>query len=266
VIELVLPDRPTHRMILLYFKGRLFYTLFLILMSQIRIFLQKICLICVVVVTAWQICLLPAAATALYEIPTISRGVPTWSIDKAGVLSVSTKAKVNSSLEKLAATTGKEVRFLTIHRFDYGDNAQTFTAKIFQKWFPTAEEQNNQMLIVLDDLTNTTGVMTGASVKEVLSDEVANSIANETMLVPLRSGNKYNQSFSDAVDRVTAVLSGQPDPGPPVIKEEAVAGSTYLTAEETEANRFSFTTVVIVLLIAATVIPMATWWWYQNQD
>jgi uncharacterized protein len=235
-------------------------------MRQIRLFFQRLSLLCVAALMAWQIWVLPATATALYEIPTISAGVPTWSIDKAGVLSVSTKAKINGAMEKLAADTGKEVRFLTIHRFDYGDNAQTFTAKIFQKWFPTVEAQKNQMLIVLDDLTNTTGIMTGAGVKEVLSDQVATSIANETMLVPLRTGNKYNQSFSDAVDRVSAVITGQPDPGPPVIKEEAVAGSTYLTAEETEANRFSFTTIVIVLLIAATVLPMATWWWYQNQD
>ena len=97
-------------------------------------------------------------------------------------------------------------------------------------------------------------------------DEIATSIANETMLVPLRDGNKYNQSFGDAIDRLSAVLSGEPDPGPPVIKETAVVGSTYLTAEETEANRGNFTLIVVVLLIAATVIPMATWWWYQNQD
>jgi uncharacterized protein len=235
-------------------------------MPQIRIFLRKFGSICILALLAWQICLLPAAATALYEIPTISPGVPTWSIDKAGVLSVSTKAKINGAMEKLAADTGKEVRFITIHRFDYGENAQTFTTKIFQKWFPTPAEQQNQALILLDDLTNTTGVATGAGVKEVMSDEIATSIANETMLVPLRGGNRYNQSFSDAVDRLTTVLSGQPDPGPPVIKEEAVAGSNYLTAEETEANRFSFTTIVIVLLIAATVLPMLTWWWYQNQD
>jgi uncharacterized protein len=208
----------------------------------------------------------PATATALYEIPSISAGVPTWLIDKAGVLSVATKAKVNATLEQIAQDTGNEVRFVTIHRFDYGDNAQTFTDKIFQQWFPTPEEQAHQTLILLDDLTNTTGIKTGDAVKEVMSDEIAASIANETMLVPLRNGNKYNQSFGDAVDRLAAVLSGKPDPGPPTIKEAPVVGSTYLTAEETAANRSTFTITVILLLIAATVIPMATWWWYQNQD
>jgi uncharacterized protein len=218
------------------------------------------------VLATWQLWLLPATATALYEIPTVSPGVPTWLIDKAGVLSVATKTKVSGTLEKLAKSTGKEVRFITIHRFDYGDNAQTFTNKIFQKWFPTPAEQANQALVLLDDLTNTTGIITGSAVKEVLSDNIAQSIASETMLAPLRNGNKYNQSFGDAIDRLSAVLTGAPDPGPPVIKEAEVAGSNYLTAEETEANRGNFTLIVIVLLIAATVIPMATWWWYQNQD
>jgi uncharacterized protein len=155
---------------------------------------------------------------------------------------------------------------VTLHRFDYGDTAQTFAEKIFKKWFPTEEDQANQMLVVLDDLTNTTGVVTGGGLKATMTDAIATSIARETMLAPLRQGNRYNQAFSDGVDRIVTVLSGQPDPGPPVVKEAEVVGSTYLTAEETEANRGSFTAIVVILLIAATVIPMATWWWYQNQD
>jgi uncharacterized protein len=235
-------------------------------MSRIRIFFSQLSLFCAATLAIWQLWLVPVQATALYEIPKVAQGVPTWSIDKAGILSVSTKAKINGTLEKLAKDTGKEVRFVTLHRFDYGDNAQTFAEKIFKKWFPTPEEQTNQMLIVLDDLTNTTGVVVGEGVQSLISADISTSIAQETMLVPLRQGNRYNQSFSDAVDRIETVLTGKPDPGPPVIVEEAVQGSTYLTAEETAANRGSFTAIVIVLLIAATVIPMATWWWYQNQD
>jgi uncharacterized protein len=235
-------------------------------MSRIRILFSQLGAVCAVTLALWQLWLFPAAATALYEIPVVSKGVPTWSIDKADILSLSTKTKINGSLETLAKNTGKEVRFVTLHRFDYGDTAQTFAEKIFKKWFPTAEEQENQMLLVLDDLTNTTGVVTGSGVREIMPTAISTSIAQETMLVPLRQGNRYNQAFSDGVDRIVTVLSGQPDPGPPVIKEAAVTGSTYLTAEETAANRTSFTAIVIVLLIAATVIPMATWWWYQNQD
>jgi uncharacterized protein len=208
---------------------------------------------------------LPAQATAIYEIPVVSAGVPTWVVDKADVLSLSTKGTVKANLEQLAKQTGKEVRFVTIHRLDYGETIQTFTDKLFKKWFSSPAEQANQALIVLDNVTNTIGIQSGTEVKSTLTDAIATSITTETMQVPLRNGNKYNQSFIDAADRLSAVLSGQADPGPPVVISTPEVGRTYLKAEETEANRTNFL-VVIGLLIIATVIPMATWWWYQNQS
>ncbi len=209
---------------------------------------------------------LPAQATAVYEVPAVSAGVPSWVIDKADVLSLSTKGAVKGTLEQLAKQTGKEVRFVTIHRLDYGDTVQTFTDKLFKKWFATDAEQANQTLIVLDNVTNTIGIHTGTEVKSTLTDAIATSITTETMQAPLRSGNKYNQAFVDGADRLAAVLSGQADPGPPVIISTPEVGRTYLKAEETEANRTNFLVIVIGLLIIATVIPMATWWWYQNQS
>ena len=209
---------------------------------------------------------LPAQATALYEIPAVSAGVPTWIVDKADVLSLSTETQVKGTLEQLAKKTNQEVRFVTIHRLDYGDTIQSFTDKIFKKWFPTDEDKAKQTLIVLDNVTNTLGIQTGSDAQITLTPAIATSIIADTMGIPLRDGNKYNQSFSDAADRLVAVLSGQPDPGPPVIISTPEVGRTYLKAEETEANRTNFLVVVIGLLIAATVIPMATWWWYQNQD
>jgi uncharacterized protein len=209
---------------------------------------------------------LPVQATAVYEVPAVSAGVPSWVIDKADILSLSTKGTVKGTLEQLAKQTGKEVRFVTIHRLDYGDTIQTFTDKLFKKWFPTDAEQANQALIVLDNVTNTIGIQTGAEVKSTLTDPIATSITDETMQAPLRNGNKYNQAFSDGADRLAVVLSGKPDPGPPVVISTPEVGRTYLKAEETEANRTNFLVIVIGLLIVATVIPMATWWWYQNQS
>ncbi len=219
-----------------------------------------------IITITFQLSIAPAQATALYEIPTVSAGVPTWIVDKADILSLSTKGKVKGTLEQLAKQTGKEVRFVTIHRLDYGETIQTLTDKLFKKWFPDSEQQANQALIVLDNVTNTIGIQAGEAVKSTLSDAISTSITTETMQVPLRDGNKYNQSVSDAADRLVAVLSGQADPGPPVIKAAPEVGRTYLKAEETEANRSNFLIIVIGLLIAATVIPMATWWWYQTQD
>jgi uncharacterized protein len=229
--------------------------------------LEKLLLLSLVTISiSIGIFVLPAQATAVYEVPAVSAGVPSWVIDKADVLSLSTKGAVKSTLEQLAKQTDKEVRFVTIHRLDYGDTVQTFTDKLFKKWFPTDAEQANQTLIVLDNVTNTIGIHTGAEVKSTLTDAIATSITTETMQAPLRSGNKYNQAFVDGADRLAAVLSGQADPGPPVVISTPEIGRTYLKAEETEANRTNFLVIVIGLLIIATVIPMATWWWYQNQS
>jgi uncharacterized protein len=235
-------------------------------MSYIRSYLDRLLLSIVTIAIVFGMFALPAQATAVYEIPAVSAGVPTWVIDKADVLSLSTKGSVKGTLEQLAKQTGKEVRFVTIHRLDYGDTTQSFTEKLFKKWFPTDVEQANQVLIVLDNVTNTIGIQSGTEVKSTLTDAIATSITTETMQAPLRSGNKYNQAFSDGADRLVAVLSGKPDPGPPVVISAPEVGRTYLKAEETQANRTNFLVIVIGLLILATVIPMATWWWYQNQS
>jgi uncharacterized protein len=240
--------------------------IFSYLVSMVSRLENRLLLSLVTISISMGIFVLPAQATAVYEVPAVSAGVPTWVIDKADVLSLSTKGTVKGTLEQLAKQTGKEVRFVTIHRLDYGDTIQTFTDKLFKKWFATDAEQANQTLIVLDNVTNTIGIHTGAEVKSTLTDPIATSITDETMQAPLRSGNKYNQAFVDGADRLAAVLSGQADPGPPVVISTPEVGRTYLKAEETEANRTNFLVIVIGLLIIATVIPMATWWWYQNQS
>ena len=235
-------------------------------MSYIRSCLRHILLSFIITAISIGIFALPARATAVYEVPVVSAGVPTWIVDKADVMSLSTQGNIKGTLEKLAQKTGKEVRFVTIHRLDYGDTIQTFTDKLFKKWFATPAEQANQTLIVLDNVTNTIGIQTGTDVKTTLTDPIATSTISETMGIPLRNGNKYNQAFGDAADRLVAVLSGEADPGPPKVLSTPEVGRTYLKAEETDANRTNFLIIVIGLLIAATVIPMATWWWYQNQD
>ena len=98
----------------------------------------------------------------------------------------------------------------------------------------------------------------------MLTNDIAQSITGETMKVPLLKNNQYNQSFTDATNRLVAVLSGEPDPGPPTYDNSVDTTRTYATAEETEASRGSSTTWGIVLLVAATVIPMATYYWYLS--
>lgn len=208
------------------------------------------------------LCHMPAAAaTGISAIPSLKPDQPTWVVDQATALSRITRSELGSELEKLADQTGTEVRFVTVHRLDYGETVESFTEKLFKRWFPTAADQANQVLVVLDNVTNTTAIQTGSDVKAALSDQIAQSVVQETMMVPLRDGNKYNQAFLDASDRLVAVLSGEPDPGPPVVEDTIQTEGTFARAEDTDDR--SATVVVVVLLVLATVIPMATYYFYQ---
>lgn len=204
----------------------------------------------------------PAGATGIYDMPSLKEGDRTWVLDSDKVLSRLTEGQLGGTLEKLANQTGLQVRFVTIHRLDYGETIDNFTNKLFEKWFATADAQANQTLLVLDTVTNTAAIRTGEKVKSIMPFAIAESVASDTLLLPLRQGDKYNQAFLDASDRLVAVLSGQPDPGPPQVAETLNVDSTFKSAEDTDKS--SAIVVVVVLLIAATVIPMVTYFFYQG--
>jgi uncharacterized protein len=227
-----------------------------------RKYLQRLILPLLLIVLASGFVAAPAKAIGVYQMPKVSAGEPTWVIDKAEVLSLLNESKLSQTLEDLAKKTGKEVRMVTIHRLDYGETADSFTNALFEKWFPTPEDQANQTLLVIDTVTNGTAIRTGEAVKSIMPDNIAKSVASETVVVPLRNGNKYNQALLDASDRVVAVLSGKPDPGPPVVEEKVQVAGTFKSAEETDTK--NSTIWVVVILIIATVVPMATYFFYQS--
>ena len=226
--------------------------------------LRQLSCLALITLFSCQLAIAPALATSLYSMPQTLKS-DTWVVDEASQISRLNEGKISSELSQLAKETGNEVRFVTIHRLDYGETIQSFAEKLLEKWFPTPEARSNQALIVLDDVTNNIGVSVGSEVSQTLNAALLESITGETMKVPLLKGNQYNLSFTNAPERLVAVLSGEPDPGPPEAYDDTVdTDRNFATAEETEATRGVSTTVVVVLLVAATVIPMATYYWYLS--
>ncbi|MDY6938972.1 MAG: TPM domain-containing protein [Cyanobacteriota bacterium] len=201
----------------------------------------------------------PARATGIYDLPFISAGDSTAVVDDGDVLSRVNQGRIRSALEEIRDRTGTEVRFVTIRHLDFGETIDSFTSDLFEAWFPTPEDGANQVLLALDVVTNSSAIRVGDGVEPALTEEIAESIAQETIIIPLRKGDKYNQAFLDASDRLVAVLSGEPDPGPPAVEDTIQVEGTFATAEETEATKSNSTTLVIVLLLGATVIPMVTY-------
>jgi uncharacterized protein len=222
-------------------------------------YLTRLILSLLVMMMTSSVFILPALATGVYEIPNLTAN--TWILDQGDVISRLNEGKISKAFEDLAQETGNEARIVTIHRLDYGETPTSFAKGLFSKWFPTAAEQANQVLLLIDTVTNGTALVIGDQVKSVLTDPIAQSVTDETLGTALRSGNKYNQGFLDVSDRLVAVLSGKPDPGPPEVTETVKVEGTFTKAEATDQG--NATAWVVGLLIAATVIPMATYYIYQ---
>jgi uncharacterized protein len=222
-------------------------------------YLQRLLLTVLTLFLAMGLGVAPAQATGVYDLPEIEAGAPTWIVDQADTISFANESALNNKFKKLAEKTGNEVRLVAIRRLDFGQTIDNFADQLFNKWFPTPEEQANQTLLVLDTLTNATALRQGEGVKSLLTDAIAESVVLETVAIPLRQGSKYNQAFLDAGERLVAVLSGKPDPGAPEAEKINIE-STFASAEETDDR--SATIWVILLLVVATVVPMVTYFWY----
>jgi len=201
----------------------------------------------------------PAIATGLFDLPDFD-AERVWVVDTADAISNANQSKLTKTFKELADGTGQEVRMVAIRRLDYGDTVDSLAEKIFADWYPSSEAQANQTLIVLDTLTNNIAIRSGDEAQSLIGEEVAASIVDDTMGYSIRKGNKYNQAFNEAGDRLVAVLSGQEDPGPPVIEDEIQTEGTFTSAEDTDDG--SATVWVIGFLIVATVVPMVTYYWY----
>ena len=246
-------------------KGRFWINLMKQLLNPLKkgqSHLQRLVLSLFSVLLASWLVVAPAQATSLYEMPNVSTGEPTWIVDKSEVISRLNEGKLSKALENLAKETGQEVRMVTIRHLDYGETVESFTNALFEKWYSTPAEQAHQTLLVINTLTNNSAIRTGEEVSSIMPDEIAQSVSTETLQVPLRDGNKYNQAFLDASDRLVAVLSGQPDPGPPMVEDTVQVAGTFTSAEDTDTN--NATIWVVVILVIATVVPMATYFFYQG--
>ncbi|MEL6578389.1 MAG: TPM domain-containing protein [Cyanobacteria bacterium J06621_12] len=201
----------------------------------------------------------PAIATGLFDLPDFDAD-KVWVVDTADAISNANQSKLTKTFKEFANETGQEIRMVAVRRLDYGETVDSLAAEIFADWYPDSAAQINQTLLVLDTLTNNVAIRSGDAAQELIGEEVATSIVEETVGYNIRKGNKYNQAFIEAGDRLVAVLAGQEDPGPPVIEDEIQIEGTFTKAEDTDQG--SATVWVIGFLIVATVVPMVTYYWY----
>lgn len=209
----------------------------------------------------FMVTVLPAhAATSPRDIPDVSTDASTWVVDQAEVVSRTNESKLNKLLQEIADSTGADVKLVVIRRLNYGETVDSFADDLFSQWYPTAEEQQNKVLLVFDTITNNATIRVGDALKDRLPLEIASSVVKDTIGIPIREDNKYNQAFLNASNRIGTVLAGEPDPGPPEEQDNIRVEGTFTKAEDTDTE--NSTIWVVGLLVVATVVPMATYFAY----
>jgi uncharacterized protein len=90
----------------------------------------------------------PAIATGLFDLPNFD-AENLWVVDTADAISSVNQGKLSKTFKDLANATGQEVRMVAVRRLDYGETVDSLAAEIFKDWYPNAEVQGNQTLLVL---------------------------------------------------------------------------------------------------------------------
>jgi len=188
-------------------------------------------------------------------------------LDSSGVLSWAVTSELERNLGELKEADRVDPRLVTVPRLDYGLSLQTLADELTERWGEGERDASNLsgpnlLLLVIDSQNKSAAISVSEGLRDQLPASLLHRIARETMAPPLRDGARYRQASMDALDRLSTVLSGREDPGPPGVAEQQLIQSNVPSREETEqSNAFTW---VLLLLVVGTVMPLATWWVFSR--
>ena len=180
-------------------------------------------------------------------------------IDDAEVLSRASRGELETKLRSFDDQR-VDARLITLRRLDYGISLTSFGEELLETW--SSPSGNPLLLMLIETQNKRSAVVADQQLEEQLPSSLLTSTARTTMTVPLREGDRYRQASVDGLTRLSTVLSGGEDPGPPQEIERVTLPTNIPTKAETEES--DATKWVIILLVLGTIIPMATWWVFSR--
>ena len=182
-------------------------------------------------------------------------------IDEAQVLSRSSRSELDRRLDDFGADR-LDARLVTLKRLDYGFTLDRFGRDLIEQWSGGGEPSSPLLLLLIETQNKRAAVVADPALSTQLPDALLSSTGRTTMAIPLRDGDRFRQSSLDGLIRLSTVLNGGEDPGPPEEMIRATIPTNIPTQEETQSS--NATTWIIVLLVLGTIIPMATWWVFSR--
>ena len=181
-------------------------------------------------------------------------------LDQADLLSRAANTELNQRLESLNDQR-VDARLITLRRLDYGTSLESLGNSLLERW-QSSGPSDRLLLLLIESQNNSAAVVAGTGLEGELPNSLLSSTAISTMGLPLREGARYRQASLDALSRLSTVLNGEEDPGPPQLLERMPLETNIPTKEETaSSNAFLW---VVVLLVVGTLVPMITWWVFSR--
>ena len=213
-------------------------------------------------VLSFLIALVVLVPTALAIAPTDLPSQPPDAhlLDDADVFSRASTSELENRLQQVG--DGRiDARLVTVRRLDYGFSLRSFGEALLEQW--SSADNNAPMLLLLIETQNKrAAVVADPDLTTQLPESLLTSTGRATMATPLRDGDRYRQASLDGLNRLSTVLEGGEDPGPPEEMVRTTLPTNVPTQAETEeSNAFTW---VIVLLVVGTIVPMATWWVFSR--
>jgi uncharacterized protein len=200
----------------------------------------------------------PCWALSAADLPTTLPADPV--VDRSEVLSRAASGDISRALDHLDQQ-GVAARLVTVPRLDYGLGLEQLGEQLLERWQVDTAGQP-LLLLLIDTQTNGAAVIASPALRERLDPALVRSTARTTLAQPLRDGGRYRQASLDALQRLGAVLQGEPDPGEPATAEVVTPRTMVPTREETMASKAWVW--VTVLLVVGTIVPMLTWWVFSR--
>lgn len=204
-----------------------------------------------------------AAELEILGTPAPADGVA-YLVDDAGLLSRASAGTLAGELKALEAQTGYHLNVVTVKKLVFEQDPFAFGDKVLETWYPTLEQGNNKGNLLLVKNTKEGAIVGGPAFLKAVGNDVLDSVLSKN--IPYNTAEeKYGEALISSVKRISAVLEGKEDPGPPTRFEKNKA-ATYKTKEETNEKRDIFSNVVIGLLVISFVAPMVQYFGYVVGD
>ncbi len=177
-----------------------------------------------------------------------------YLVDDAKILNKTTRNALKNKLTTLESQSGYHLNVVTMRKLQFTPDAFEFSDKVLENWYPTKELGDKKGVLLIVSSAKEGAISGGPSFLGKVGNSILDSIISENIPI-LTNEEKFNEATMSSIKRISAALTNEADPGPP-IRVEKSNERTYKTKDETGGKKGNYTIIVGALLAISFIAPM----------